>query len=251
MSHWIEGKVTGKRQWSERLFSLQVDAPALTFVAGQFARLALPAPPGSKEPMLGRPYSFVNPPDRAPHEFYFNVLPEGPLSPRLAALEPGAPLWLLERANGFFSMPEVPSAAVLWCLATGTGIGPFLSILRTADPWEKFERVVLVHAVRYGQDLSYREVIAEIATARAGRFAFAPFVSRETDRSALSGRIPDAIRDGRLEAWTGLPLTAENAHAMLCGNPDMVRDTQGVLESRGMKRHRRREPGHYTVETYW
>ena len=163
MSHWIEGKVTGKRQWTERLFSLQVDAPALTFVAGQFARLALPAPPGSKEPMLGRPYSFVNPPDRAPHEFYFNVLPEGPLSPRLAALEPGAPLWLLERANGFFSMPEVPSAAVLWCLATGTGIGPFLSILRTADPWEKFERVVLVHAVRFAQDLSYRDVIAEIA----------------------------------------------------------------------------------------
>ena len=167
MSHWIEGKVTGKRQWTERLFSLQVDAPALTFVAGQFARLALPAPPGSKEPMLGRPYSFVNPPGRAPHEFYFNVLPEGPLSPRLAALEPGAPLWLLERANGFFSMPEVPSAAVLWCLATGTGIGPFLSILRTADPWEKFERVVLVHAVRFAQDLSYRDVIAEIATARA------------------------------------------------------------------------------------
>ena len=95
MSHWIEGKVTGKRQWTERLFSLQVDAPALTFVAGQFARLALPAPPGSKEPMLGRPYSFVNPPGRAPHEFYFNVLPEGPVSPRLAALAPGAPLWLL------------------------------------------------------------------------------------------------------------------------------------------------------------
>jgi ferredoxin--NADP+ reductase len=173
------------------------------------------------------------------------------LSPRLAALEAGAPLWLLERANGFFSMPEVPSAAVLWCLATGTGIGPFLSILRTADPWEKFERVVLVHAVRYAQDLSYREVIAEISTARAGRFAFAPFVSREPDRGALSGRIPDAVKDGRLEAWTGLPLTAENAHAMLCGNPDMVRDTQGVLELRGMRRHRRREPGHYTVETYW
>ena len=103
MSHWIEGKVTGKRQWTERLFSLQVAAPELTFVAGQFARLALPAPPGAKEPMLGRPYSFVNPPQRAPHEFYFNVLPEGPLSPRLAALKPGAPLWLLERANGFFS----------------------------------------------------------------------------------------------------------------------------------------------------
>src|SRR6478672_13335676 len=106
MSHWIEGKVTGKRQWTERLFSLQVDAPGLRFVAGQFARLALPAPPGAKEPMLGRPYSFVNPPQDALHEFYFNVLPAGPLSPRLAALGAGAPVWLLDRANGFFTAAE-------------------------------------------------------------------------------------------------------------------------------------------------
>ena len=83
MSKWIEGKVVGKKRWTERLFSLQVAAPALTFVAGQFARLALPASPGSKEAMLGRPYSFVNSPEGAAHEFYFNVLPEGPLSPRL------------------------------------------------------------------------------------------------------------------------------------------------------------------------
>ncbi len=227
MSKWVEGRVAGKRQWSERLFSLQVAAPEVTFVAGQFARLALPAPAGSKEPMLGRPYSFVNAPDQAPHEFYFNVLPEGPLSPRLAALAEGDPVWLLEKANGFFSMPEVPSAAALWCLATGTGLGPFLSILRTADPWEKFERVILVHAVRFGRDLSYAEAIAGIAGARTGRFTYIPFVSREHHKGALQGRIPAAIEDGRLEAWGGVPLTAENAHAMLCGNPDMVRETQG------------------------
>ena len=251
MSKWVQGRVAGKRQWSERLFSLQVAAPEVVFVAGQFARLALPAPEGSKEPMLGRPYSFVNAPQDAPHEFYFNVLPEGPLSPRLAALDVDDPVWLLERANGFFSVAEVPSAAALWCLATGTGLGPFLSILRTAEPWEKFERVVLVHAVRYARDLSYADEIAGIATAHRGRFVFAPFVSREVHGDALQGRIPAAINDGGLEAWAGVPLTAENAHAMLCGNPDMVRETQAVLEGRGMGRHRRREPGHYTLETYW
>lgn len=251
MSQWIEGKVVGKTRWSERLFSLQVAAPSLSFVAGQFARLALPAPAGAKEPMLGRPYSFVNPPDGGAHEFYFNVLPEGPLSPRLAALERDDPVWLLDRANGFFCVAELPDAAGLWCLATGTGLGPFLSILRTEEPWEKFERVVLVHAVRQAADLSYGELIAGIATARQGRFVFVPFVSREPHKAALSGRIPEAIRDGRLEAWAGVPLTAENAHAMLCGNPDMVRDTQAVLEQRGMRRHRRREPGHFTLETYW
>src|SRR5438876_10689422 len=116
MSKWIEAKVVGKRRWTERLVSLQIAAPELTFIAGQFARLALPAPPGSKEPMLGRPYSFVNAPDAAPHEFYFNVVPGGPLSPRLAALESGDSVWLLEKANGFFTVSEVPEAATLWCL---------------------------------------------------------------------------------------------------------------------------------------
>jgi ferredoxin--NADP+ reductase len=251
MSKWVEGKVVGNRQWTDRLYSLQVAAPEVTFVAGQFARLALPAPPGSKEPMLGRPYSFVNPPQDSPHEFYFNVLPEGPLSPRLARLQGGAPVWLLDRANGFFTIAELPPADALWCLATGTGLGPYLSMLRTADPWERFERVVLVHAARYAADLSYGNVIAGISAARSGRFSFVRFVSREAHPGALQGRIPEAIVDGRLEAWTGVPLTAANAHAMLCGNPDMVRDTQAVLESRGMRRHRRREPGHFTVETYW
>ena len=77
MSKWIEGKVVGKRAWTERLLSLQVAAPALTFVAGQFARLALPAPPGSKEPMLGRPYSFVNPPDAGRARVLFQRAPGG------------------------------------------------------------------------------------------------------------------------------------------------------------------------------
>jgi ferredoxin/flavodoxin---NADP+ reductase len=251
MSAWIEGEVVSKRQWTDRLFSLRVAAPGLPFVAGQFARLALPAPPGAKEPMLGRPYSFVNAPQQAPHEFYFNVLPAGPLSPRLAALEAGAPLWLLDRANGFFMIGELPAASALFCLATGTGLGPFLSILRTTEPWEKFDRIVLVHAVRYAEDLSYKEEIGGIAREHGGRFGFVAFVSREPHRSALAGRIPDAIADGRLETAAGVPLTADNAHAMLCGNPDMVRDTQTVLERRGMRRHRRREPGHYTLEAYW
>src|SRR5215470_19527936 len=123
MSRWVEGSVVDKQLWTDRLVTLRVAAPEVTFAAGQFARLALPAPPGSKEPMLGRPYSFVNPPHAQPHEFYFNVLPEGPLSPRLAALDQDDPVWLLDRANGFFVVSELPDSAALWCLATGTGLG--------------------------------------------------------------------------------------------------------------------------------
>ena len=251
MSKWVQGTVAAKRQWTDRLISLQVAAPEVTFVAGQFGRLALPAPPGAKEEMLGRPYSFVNSPERSPHEFYFIILPEGPLTPRLAALEPGDAVWLLPKANGFFSISEVPAAEVLWCLATGTGIGPFLSILSSVEAWEKFSRVVLVHAVRFAAELTYAETIAGIAAAHPGGFTYVPMVSRETHLRALAGRIPDAIVDGRLEGRVGIALSAENSQVMLCGNPAMVEDTQKVLEARGMRRHRRKEPGHVTVETYW
>ena len=251
MTAWVEGRVESVRRWTGELYSVRVAAPEVTFTAGQFARLALPAPPGEKEPMIGRPYSFDNPPDRSPHEFYFIVVPGGPLSPRLAALAPGDALWLGPRANGFFSIGEIPDAESLWCLATGTGIGPFLSMLRTAEPWGRFARVVLVHGVRYAAELTYQDAVAEIRAAHAGAFTYVPMVTREARPDALPGRIPAAIADGRLEARASLALTAENAHAMLCGNPAMVDDVQKVLAGRGMRRHRRREPGHITIETYW
>src|SRR5438552_6108439 len=100
MAAWVEGRVAGKRQWTNALYSLQVSAPEVTFTAGQFARIALPAPPGAKEPMIGRPYSFVNPPHAAPHEFYFIVLADGPLSPRLPAPNTGDPCGFRPGANG-------------------------------------------------------------------------------------------------------------------------------------------------------
>jgi ferredoxin--NADP+ reductase len=251
MSTWLEGRVARVRHWTATLFSLAVDAEGLEFTAGQFARLALPAPPGANEAMLGRPYSFVNPPTQRPHEFYAVVVPNGPLSPRLVALAPGDAVWLLARANGFFTLDEVPPAESLWCLATGTGLGPFLSMLRTLQPWERFGTVVLVHAVRLAEELTYREEIAGIARGHDGAFHYVPVVSRENHPGALRGRIPALIDDGQLEARTGVPLTAASAHAMLCGNPRMVDDTQGTLAHRGMRRHRRREPGQVTVETYW
>jgi ferredoxin--NADP+ reductase len=251
MSKWVQGSLMAKKQWNDRLVSIEIAAPEVTFVAGQFGRLGLPAPAGAKEEMVGRPYSFVNPPGAHHHEFFFNVVPEGPLSPRLALLESGNPVWLMPNANGFFTMSEVPAAEALWCIATGTGIGPFLSILRTDEPWEKFGRVVLVHAVRIAADLAYRDVIDGVLRKHPGAFTFVPVVSREVHPHALPGRIPSLIADGRLETRAGEALTAQNAHAMLCGNPAMVDDVQAVLTTRGMKRHRRREPGQITLETYW
>jgi ferredoxin--NADP+ reductase len=251
MSKWVRGTVAGRRQWADNLFSLQVEAPEVTFTAGQFARLALPAPPGSAEDMIGRPYSFANPPDRSPHDFYIVTVPEGPLSPRLATLQTGDPLWLLRSANGFFTVAEVPSAEVLWCLSTGTGIAPFLSILRTDEPWQRFGRIVLVHAVRRAVELTYRDELAAIGSAHPGAFALVSMVSRETHPGTVAGRIPAALADGRIEASAGLTLAAATSQVMICGNPAMVEDAQRVLAERGMRRHRRRAPGQVTAEAFW
>lgn len=245
MANWISGKVAGLKNWTGGLHSLQVDADIEPFHAGQFIKIALPV----DGEIIGRPYSLVNAPEQRPLEFYFNVVPAGPLSPRLAALRPGDDILVAPRASGFMIVDELAPGENLWLVATGTGIGPFLSILKTEQPWQRFKRVVLVHAVRFARELSYAQTIAGFAT-RGEQFVFVPFVSREPTDFALSGRIPAAIANGRLEARTATPIDI-NSQFMLCGNPEMVSDSTEALIARGLKKHRRRDPGQITVETYW
>lgn len=247
MSKWLEGRVVGQKHWTDRLLSLQVAAPLGPFQAGQFVKLALDVA-GER---VARPYSFVNPPGSEPHEFYYNIVAEGPLSPRLAALAAGDLVYVAPGIAGFLILSEVPDAENLWLLATGTGLAPFLSILRTGTPWERFRRVVLVHATRTADEQVYGELLAGVARARGEQFRRVAFVSRETAPDALEGRIPAAIADGRLERAAATELSAARSHAMLCGNPQMVTDVTAALAARGMRKHRRRAPGHITVETYW
>jgi ferredoxin--NADP+ reductase len=246
-ARWIEGRVAGQKRWTERLYSLRVEAEVGAFEAGQFARLALDVD-GER---VARPYSFVNAPGEQPCEFYYVEVPGGPLSPRLARLSAGNAVFVAPNPAGFLVLSEVPRAATLWLLATGTGIGPFLSILRTPAPWERFGHCVLVHAVRRADELVYGDVIAALAARHGERFRRVSFVSRETRADALAGRIPAAIADGRLERAAGLALAAESAQVMICGNPDAVTDITATLLGRGMRKHRRREPGQITVENYW
>jgi ferredoxin--NADP+ reductase len=245
MAKWLEGRVTGNRHWTPTLFSLTVDGPAFRFEAGQFVKLALDVD-GER---VARPFSFVNPPG-APLEFYGVIVPEGPLSPRLARLQPGDALWLSPGPAGFLVLSEVPDAAELWLVATGTGIAPFLSILRTDTPWRRFRRVLLVHAARHANELVYRDLIDDLARERGAQFAYIPFVSRERAPGALEGRIPAAIRDGRLEA-VGAPIAPERSQFLLCGNPEMVKDATAALAERGLRKNRRRTPGHITTENFW
>jgi ferredoxin--NADP+ reductase len=247
MSKWLAGRVLENRHWTETLFSLRVEAPRLAFEAGQFVRVALDIA-GER---VARPFSFVNPPEDAVLEFYGVVVPEGPLSPRLARLARGDTLYVASNPAGFFVLSELPEAETLWLLSTGTGIAPFLSILRTAAPRRRFRNVVLVHAARFARELTYRELVDDFIAAYRGRFRYVTLVSREPAEGVLAGRIPAAIRDGRLEAAAGLALSAASSQVMLCGNPGMLKDASAALAERGMRKHRRRAPGHVTVESFW
>jgi ferredoxin--NADP+ reductase len=247
MSKWAEGTVVAQKHWTGLLYSLQVEAELAPFKAGQFTKLAL-AVDGE---MVGRPYSFVNAPSARPHEFYYVVLPEHPLTPRLCKLEAGDSIYLAPQATGFLTLDEVPAGEHLWLLATGTALGPFLSILGTEAPWQRFTSVVLVHAVRRAEELSYQERIRALQSQHAGQLVFVPVVSGEPCDFALGGRIPKAIENGSLEARAGIELAAGSSRLMVCGNPAMVTDTVQALQQRGLKKHRRRDPGQISVENYW
>jgi ferredoxin/flavodoxin---NADP+ reductase len=247
MTTWHSGRVIENRHWTDALFSLRVEAPRLTYQAGQFVRIALDI--GGER--VARPFSFVNPPQDPVLEFYGIVVPVGPLSPRLATLRAGDTLHVASNPAGFLVLAEVPDAERLWLLSTGTGIAPFLSILRTEAPWQRFREVVLVHAVRHTRELTYREVISGMQREKGSRLRYVSFVSREAAPGSLAGRIPAALRDGRLEAAARLALSAASSQVLLCGNPEMLKATGAALAERGMRKHRRRAPGHVTSESFW
>ncbi|MBC3219377.1 ferredoxin--NADP(+) reductase [Serratia fonticola] len=248
MAEWVNGKVTGVQHWTDGLFSITVNAPIDSFTAGQFAKLSLEI--GGER--VQRAYSYVNAPSDPNLEFYLVTVPEGKLSPSLHQLQPGAEVMVTKEAAGFFVLEEVPDCDTLWMLATGTAIGPYLSILQEGKDLDRFNNLVLVHAARFARDLSYLPLMQQLQQRFNGKLRIQTVVSREEVAGSLTGRVPALLEDGRLEAAVGLTLDAETSHVMLCGNPQMVRDTQQTLKEKyHMRKHLRRKPGHITSEHYW
>lgn len=247
MNSWIEGRVVGRKQWTDDLHTLYIDAPMEPFRAGQFTQLALEID-GER---VARPYSLVNAPGQGPLEFHFVTIPGGPLTDRLRSLESGDTLQVQARAAGHFTLADVPDARHLWMLATGTAIGVFISLLRTPEPWSRFETIVLAQAARTARELGYREEIEALDAKHPGRLIYVPYVSREDTDFAIRDRIPATLLDGRLEQRAGLLIDPADSQVMICGNPGMVRETIRILEERGLRRNKRSEPGHITTEHYW
>jgi ferredoxin--NADP+ reductase len=245
MADWLTGKIVEKKSWNDRLYTLRIECDFDTFESGQFVRVALDID-GER---VARPYSLVNKPGDDFLEIYFNIVDEGPLTPRLAELDEGDEIFVTDRANGFLTVSEVPQCRHLWMLATGTGVGPFLSILKNQDVWQRFEKIVLAYSVRDASELAYQQQVAEIRDQWPQKFSFVPLVTREKVEGTLNKRITDSIEDDSLEQKTGVVID-EDSHIMMCGNSAMISDVTEVLEKRGLRKHRRREPGHITTEKY-
>ncbi len=246
MADWLTGKVIEKIQWNKRLFSLRIKADLQDFMPGQFVRVALDL----NGERVARPYSLVNKPDDDFLEIYFNIVAEGPLSPKLAELQVNDEIFVTDKANGFLTVDEAPECKHLWLLATGTGVGPFLSILKSKKVWQRFEKIVLGFSVRDVSELSYQKQIAMIESQHGEQFSFVPFITREKIEGAMNQRIPQSLVDGSFEIKVGITINENDSHIMMCGNSAMISSVSECLEKRGLRKHRRREPGHITTEKY-
>ncbi|MEY4568079.1 MAG: Ferredoxin--NADP reductase, partial [Planctomycetota bacterium] len=162
-----------------------------------------------------------------------------------------------EKAAGSFTLSHTPPGRDLWLMATGTGIAPYIAMLRTQQPWQRYENIVLVHGVRHPSDLAYQLELEELQRTYNLRFQYIGVISRLPTppeghaNKLLSGRITDCFTSGKLELSTNLKLSPEKSVVMLCGNPAMLDEMEQLLAQIGLNRHKSKQPGQVVVERYW
>lgn len=248
LPRWTEEKVMDIHHWTDRIFSFKASRPAdFRFSAGHYARVGLPDANGD---LVWRPLSMVSSPQEAFLEFVAIMVPDGNFSRCLGGLSVDAPVAIDKSCFGFLTLDQLAAGDDLWLLASGTGIGPFVAMLRDSQVWQRFRRIVVVHSVRRAVELVYREFLAGLAKDRGPGFSYLPVVTRDGG-GAFAERIPALLADGRLEAAAGVPLRADTARAMVCGNPAMTRDLRELLSTRGFAAGRRGVAGQMAFEKYW
>lgn len=246
---WIIGKVIERIDWNEKLFSLRIKAKIQPFKAGQFIKLSQI----KGEKRIARAYSLVNAPDTDILEVLAVTVTDGQLTPNLHELDIGDEIEVTSMASGFMTLDELPddNSKHLWFLATGTAIGPFVSMLETSVPWQNFEKIVLVYGVRHANDLAYWERLEELVQLHNKQLVLVPCITREKNKDVLSCRIPEGLNSGIIEQQVGFKITPKDSQVMICGNPGMVADALTLLQDRGLAKNLRRAPGQITVEKYW
>jgi ferredoxin--NADP+ reductase len=183
-------------------------------------------------------------------------VPDGEFTSELAHLKVGDTVYVEKMNYGFLTTDRFELGKDLWMLSTGTGLAPFISILWDMKTWEEYENLIIVHSVRYPNELAYADTIEAFRTHEyfapmAHKLHYVQAVTRARVEGALDKRIPPLIDNGELEAKLGLKLDLVRSRIMICGNPEMVDDTRKLLTGKGFVTSRRGAPGHLAVENYW
>ena len=244
--NWIETEVIEHKHWTDVLASIKFKGNVLPYKAGQFTKVGLHI----NGELISRPYSYVSAQSDDFLEIVYVKVPDGVLTPQLHDLKKGDRLFAMEKASGFFTMDEVPDGGNLWMFATGTGLGVFISLLKTDDPWRRFNNIVLVHGVRTSDELTYKETIDALNTKNNNKLIYIPTITREKSDGAFNVRIPEGLKKNLFQERAQLNIT-QDSQIMICGNPDMINDTVEFLGESGLERNRRSKPGNITLEKYW
>ncbi|MBF0622881.1 MAG: ferredoxin--NADP reductase [Magnetococcales bacterium] len=252
------------------VFRVKPDVTPYPFKPGQFAVLGLqrnaeripeaaaeePLDPAKADRLIRRAYSISSASQEDGFlEFYLSLVTSGQLTPRLFNLKEQDRLFLGKGAAGHFTLDLVPGDKDILMVATGTGLAPYISMLRTISLGEgcPVRKITVLHGAAYSWDLGYRREL-EALTRSCPSLQYLPVISRpEEDKSwnGLTGRLTAWISNPQLESLSGFSLTPEQTHVFLCGNPGMIEDSETLLTGRGYTVGTRKEPGSLHREKYW
>jgi len=252
MSAFLEERVLSVHHWTDRLFSFTTTRDtSLRFSNGHFTMIGLRKDDG--KPLL-RAYSIASANYEEHLEFLSIKVPDGPLTSKLQHIQVGDTIIVGRKPTGTLLIDYLLPAKRLYLLSTGTGVAPFLSIIRDPETYERFEQVILVHGTRQVNELAYHDFIEEhlpkhefLGEMLSGKLLYYPTVTREEFRN--QGRVTTLLENGKLAADLGLPpLNPAEDRVMICGSPEMLRDLKTMMESRGFKEGNTTTPGDFVIE---
>ncbi len=251
MSAFKEETVLTVKHWNDDLFSFTTTRdPSFRFKNGQFAMIGLEV---DGRPLV-RAYSMASANYDDTLEFFSIKVQNGPLTSRLQHIKPGDRVLVGRKPTGTLVLDNLMPGKRLYLLSTGTGLAPFLSLIRDPEAYEHFEKVILVHGCRYTSDLAYHERLSnELAEDEflgemvREKLIYYPAATREPYRK--HGRITDLIENGKFFQGIGMPpLNRAEDRVMLCGSPAMLSELRQMLHAKGWVEGNMGEPGEFVIE---